>query len=284
MDALPAVSTGVAARHWFRNGDPCIARKRIMFQHLDRGGRGRTTAANPATFAISAVLHLIVVAGAIHFSVPPTYTPPHVPDMEEFTMISLAPMEVSTSAMQDGSPEERPVAQAPEFSEVAADRVGDVVPFEIPPVDASLSAYTSVPGSFGLGTGSSAPAPAGALVLEGIVVLAHASPFRFDYDGLEPVQPPTIRDRRAMSDLLATMYPRNLRSARISGSVTFRFVVNERGRVEPGSISLLAADREEFAIVALRVIRWFDFAPARYRGEPVPMIIELPISWIAAAR
>jgi TonB family protein len=254
-----------------------------MFHHL-HGGRPRTAAASPATFASSVALHLIVLAGAIRFSMPPTYVPPPEAELEVFTMISLPQIEASSVGPVDAPTEAPTAVQAPaEVSETAADPTGEDIPFEIPPVDAFLSPFSSVRAPPHPGGGDSSPS-AGALLLDSVVVLAHGSPYRFDYDGVEPVLPPTIRDRRAISDMLANMYPRNLRYARISGSVTLRFVVDERGRVEPGTIRLLAADRDEFAMVAMRVIRWFEFSPARYRGEAVPMMIELPISWVAPGR
>jgi TonB family protein len=256
-----------------------------MFQHLEPGGRPRTAAASPINIAVSGVLHLMVIAAAAHLSLPDpgsTPTPPAPLPAEEFTLLPLM-MPDLTVAEESAAPEGGAALEA--VLESASGDAGAAAlpyeaPVEIPPVNATLALDALLPERRGTGSGESPGVSALPLALDSVIVIALQSPFRFAYDGVDPVEPPKIRNRQIMAEALAESYPRRLRFAGIPGMVTVRVVVDERGRVAPGSVKLIAADREEFAMVALRLIGRFHFSPARYRGEPVAMMVDLPISWV----
>jgi TonB family protein len=260
-----------------------------MFQHLEPGRRHRRSAASPITVAVSGGLHLIAIAGAAYLTVPGSGSAPDPAALhaEEYTLLPLFPPEPTSPAeegarTEDGTVSEESVQTASQAANAAPPAVPTEAPFEIPPVDARLALEALLPDRRGTGSGDphSSGVSAPALVLDSVIVLALQSPFRFAYDGDHPVEPPRIRNKQTMAELLADMYPRRLRFAGIPGMVTLRVVVDERGRVDPISVKLLSADREEFAMVALRTINRFQFAPARYRGQPVAMVVDLPISWV----
>jgi TonB family protein len=92
---------------------------------------------------------------------------------------------------------------------------------------------------------------------------------------------PRLRNRELIVSILQNRYPRRLAFRGLSSAATLRLSIDARGRVDPLSVKVVAFDREEFALLVMDVARRFRFAPAHYRGENVPIIIDIPVEWKA---
>ena len=74
---------------------------------------------------------------------------------------------------------------------------------------------------------------------------------------------------------VAPAYPPELRKARIEGTVTLMFVLNEEGRVEEARVE--NSSRPEFEKPALDAIRKWRFQPGMKEGQPVRTFIRVPM-------
>jgi protein TonB len=74
---------------------------------------------------------------------------------------------------------------------------------------------------------------------------------------------------------VAPVYPADMRKARIEGTVTLIFVLNEQGAVEDPRVQ--RASRPEFERPALDAVRKWKFKPGMKDGEPVRTYMKLPI-------
>ena len=71
------------------------------------------------------------------------------------------------------------------------------------------------------------------------------------------------------------VYPRRLRSAGVTGQVTVRFVIDERGRVE--SPEVVSSTNSGFNQAALDCVKKWKFKPAQKAGKAVSISIRVPI-------
>jgi protein TonB len=76
---------------------------------------------------------------------------------------------------------------------------------------------------------------------------------------------------------VAPTYPPELRKAKIEGSVTLTFVLNEEGRVEEPRVE--NSSRPEFEKPALDAIRKWRFRPGMKDGKPVRSYIRIPLKF-----
>jgi periplasmic protein TonB len=74
---------------------------------------------------------------------------------------------------------------------------------------------------------------------------------------------------------VAPAYPPGLRKAKIEGSVTLIFVLNEEGRVEDPRVE--KSSRPEFEKPSLDAIRKWRFSPGEKDGKPVRTYIRIPM-------
>ena len=72
----------------------------------------------------------------------------------------------------------------------------------------------------------------------------------------------------------AVRYPTMLRGAAIEGEVNARFVVDTTGRVEPGSLVVLASDHELFSATVRAALSSLRFIPAEAGGRKVRQLVE----------
>lgn len=72
----------------------------------------------------------------------------------------------------------------------------------------------------------------------------------------------------------APRYPEALRSARVEGGVTVRFVVDTLGRVEPASIRITESTHALFEPAVQAALLQTRFRPARVRGGPVRQLVQ----------
>jgi TonB family protein len=71
-------------------------------------------------------------------------------------------------------------------------------------------------------------------------------------------------------------YPDALRSVNIQGEVIAQYVVDARGRVEPGSIKVLSATHRLFAEAVRVALLNARYRPAEVGGQPVRQLVEQP--------
>ena len=71
----------------------------------------------------------------------------------------------------------------------------------------------------------------------------------------------------------APQYPRVLHEAGISGMVELQFIIDTLGRVEPGSVKVLAATHDPFAESAVQAILGSRFRPGRQRGDAIRQLV-----------
>jgi protein TonB len=74
---------------------------------------------------------------------------------------------------------------------------------------------------------------------------------------------------------IAPVYPPELRKAKIEGSVTLIFVLNESGHVEEPRVE--NSSRPEFEKPALEAIRKWRFRPGMKSGQAVRTYIRIPM-------
>jgi periplasmic protein TonB len=71
-------------------------------------------------------------------------------------------------------------------------------------------------------------------------------------------------------------YPEPLRIAGVEGEVVAVFIVDDQGRVEPGSVSFLRSDNEQFEREVRATLRDMRFAPAEVGGRKVRQLVQMP--------
>jgi TonB family protein len=92
-------------------------------------------------------------------------------------------------------------------------------------------------------------------------------------------QLPQLANPREAQRMLERVYPGMLRDAGVTGHTTVLLVIDKTGAVEPGSVTVQESTHDAFRDAAVRAAEHFRFRPARLQGEPVSVIISLPIEW-----
>lgn len=92
-------------------------------------------------------------------------------------------------------------------------------------------------------------------------------------------QLPQLANPREAQRLLERVYPSMLRDAGVTGHTTVLLVIDKTGAVQPGSVTVQESTHDAFRDAAVRAAEHFRFRPAKLQGEPVSVIISLPIEW-----
>jgi protein TonB len=71
-------------------------------------------------------------------------------------------------------------------------------------------------------------------------------------------------------------YPDALKSVSVTGEVMVQYIVDARGRVEPGSIKILSSAHKLFADAVRRALLEARYRPAEVGGQPVRQLVEQP--------
>jgi periplasmic protein TonB len=74
-------------------------------------------------------------------------------------------------------------------------------------------------------------------------------------------------------------YPEALRSVSVQGDVFVRYIVDTRGRVEPGSIEVISTSHKLFADAVRTALLSTRFRPAEAGGRPVRQLVEQPFKF-----
>jgi TonB family protein len=248
-----------------------------MFRVLTRKRKRRLS--SPRTVAMSVGIHLLLVGLVVaHSTAAPAPTPgavaediwelpkpapadpppPPAPDVPEQPDAPPPPVPGETvelpapTTVPDGLPDVDPTEKPLTPAEVTGigrpgDHIGPPPPAPTPP------------------NGSDAP-PAPVRNFEGYV-----------YETVE--EKPLLDNARDVARLLDRNYPEALSAAGVAGQVTLQLIVDENGRVRPGSVRVISASHEEFTAATLRIAERMRFRPARVEGRPVPVMVTLPIDW-----
>lgn len=75
-------------------------------------------------------------------------------------------------------------------------------------------------------------------------------------------------------------YPRMLQEAHIEGSVVLEAVIDTTGHAEPNSIKVISSTNRAFEAPAKDALRRALFRPGRVRGQPVRVLVHLPIRFV----
>lgn len=94
---------------------------------------------------------------------------------------------------------------------------------------------------------------------------------------------PSLRNEESVQRALERNYPPTLRDAGVTGETMVQFVIDEEGRVEPGSVEVLSSSDEAFAAAARRITSTMRFTPAKSHGRNVRVTITLPVRWTIAS-
>ncbi|HYW05835.1 MAG TPA: TonB family protein [Longimicrobium sp.] len=99
------------------------------------------------------------------------------------------------------------------------------------------------------------------------------------YDISAVEEKPNLSNRAEVTRALERNYPPLLRDAGVSGTVILSFRVNEDGRVDPSSITVVETENEQFTEAAKKVVERMRFRPAKVNNRPVKVLVQLPITF-----
>jgi periplasmic protein TonB len=93
--------------------------------------------------------------------------------------------------------------------------------------------------------------------------------------------PPKLANAMTAARLVANSYPDQLKRAGVNGTVQVQFVVGADGKVEPGSVEVVAATLPALGEAAKQVAEKIEFKPGLASGKPVRSRVMLPIVYKA---
>lgn len=91
---------------------------------------------------------------------------------------------------------------------------------------------------------------------------------------------PRLLNAGEIQAAMVSLYPDRLRDDGVTGKVDVRFVIDARGRVDLGSISVVRIAHEGFREATVVLTGRMRFSPARIDGKPVPVLVQMPIGWV----
>lgn len=75
-------------------------------------------------------------------------------------------------------------------------------------------------------------------------------------------------------------YPRILLEAGVEGSVTLEAIIDTTGHAEPNSIKVISSTNRAFEAPAREAMRKALFRPGRVRGQPVRVLVHMPLRFV----
>jgi protein TonB len=251
-----------------------------MFRVLTRKRKRRLS--SPRTVALSVGIHLLLVGLVVAHSTAAPVAPVERVD-REFVFPESEPETPPPPPDEPDVPEQPDAPPPPVPGETVelpapttvADGLPEVHPNEKPLTPAEVTGMGR-PGDY-IGPPPPAPTPPNG---------SDAPPAPLpNFDGYvyETVEEkPLLDNARDVARLLDRNYPEALSEAGVAGQVTLQLIVDENGRVRPGSVRVVSASHEEFTAATLRIAERMRFRPARVEGRPVPVMVTLPIDWKTA--
>jgi protein TonB len=92
---------------------------------------------------------------------------------------------------------------------------------------------------------------------------------------------PKFSSPSATARLIQRSYPDVLRRAGINGSVQLEFIVSPQGKVEPGTVQVVAASVPALGEAAKGIAEKIEFSPGTIKGEAVRARVLLPLVYKA---
>ncbi|HEU0054547.1 MAG TPA: TonB family protein [Longimicrobium sp.] len=235
---------------------------------------------SPVTVAVSVGAHVLLFGGFLAASATDSAAAPDVTEIP-IDAFPAAPREVEPTppppAPEPATPE--PTVPAVEGRTVVIEPPAEV-PTEIPAVNpreqALTAEMTSGEGPVGNVYNPNAESHGETTVRAGTPEPAPPSGPR---SSSEVDVLPDITNRSEIERFLRNNYPPLLRDAGVAGRVTVTLIIDENGRVEPGSVSVIDASSDGFRAPSIRAAERFRFRPARLGGRPVSVLISVPIEW-----
>jgi len=247
-----------------------------MFKVLASGSRKRSVwTAN--TVATSIIAHALVLGFATYASLHASPPKREVAEIVDIGSPPPPPPPIEEQKEQPPQPVDAPPARAGQTVELPAPTE---VPTEIPKVDPTeqpLHEYQTT----GIGTTGDKYDP-------NATVQAPPSPVHGEGDGPELVIAedlgalPELANRTEVQRVLQRNYPPTLRDAGIAGEAQIQLIINTDGSVDASSVKVVSSSQEAFGDAARKVVERFRFRPATMMGEPVRVLITMPIRFTVA--
>jgi protein TonB len=89
--------------------------------------------------------------------------------------------------------------------------------------------------------------------------------------------PPKLSSTATAARLIQDSYPADLKNRGVGGMVELQFVVDDKGKVDPGTVEVVDATQTALGEAAKKVVARLDFNPAKVNGTPVRVKVTLPI-------
>ena len=246
--------------------DPTIQTEH-RFNHLIASAGQKRRAWSSNTAVVSLVIHSALIAGVAYATVRAPEQAAIVPDV---TYVELQPeKKIEEEKPEPAAPEEEPAPVAV----TQAITPPEETPLEIPDVDLSQSPVSAADHS---GEGVVGD------VVEGVPtedVAPNAEIFAYTLAELDDI--PRLRNGAQMTRVFERLYPRLLQDAGIGGTVMLEFVIEADGLIDMESVKVLDSSHDQLSSATIDAIESFRFNPGRYRGEPVRVLIQMPITWKA---
>jgi periplasmic protein TonB len=117
-------------------------------------------------------------------------------------------------------------------------------------------------------SGTTEPQPEGTLPRWDAPIAAHEADVQ-----------PELTNKRQAEMILQRSYPPLLRDVGATGRTTVMLIIDKDGHVEPGSVQVQESTHDAFKDAAIRAVERFRFRPAKLKGQPVAVLVTLPIEW-----
>jgi protein TonB len=253
-----------------------------MFQILVREKKRR--AISPLFLAVSAAAHVAIFGGVMYAASGEPERPQTV--IDGIIDIPDVPEKAIEKPTVDPPP---PAPDVPDERAADAPVVGETLvlkpPTDIPPVISPPRAdETPITPDIVTGIGKpgdviGTPDPADVRPATGnpVPVTTETPPDWVPGEGDVDVLPSL--DRNGLARLMERHYPQQLRDARVSGRALVEVIVNEDGRVRPGSAKVIETSHPAFEDATLRAAERFRFRPAKIAGMVVPVKVAIPVVW-----
>lgn len=88
---------------------------------------------------------------------------------------------------------------------------------------------------------------------------------------------PKLSSTIVAARLISESYPADLKSRGVGGLVELQFVVDEKGKVEAGSVEVVESTQTALGEAAKKVVARLDFSPGKLNGTGVRTKVVLPI-------
>ena len=99
------------------------------------------------------------------------------------------------------------------------------------------------------------------------------------YVASELTSSPKLASPAATASLVRSSYPEALKRASVGGSVQLQFVVDQKGKVDPNSIQVVATTSPVLGEAAKAIADKIEFVPGKMGNTPVKTVVLLPLTY-----